>query len=104
KIALVNGDARMCVEMLGGPDVAFSQTDRFTAAPEPSSMNRNEPNQWHGTFATKAPSTTAEFVTVMRVGSDCKAPDAKLTRSGDALTVQAEGKSVTLHGASVALL
>ena len=104
KVAIVNGDAKMCVEMLGGPDVAFSQTDRFTAAPEPSSMNKSEPNQWHGVFATKAPSASAEFVALMRVGSDCKAPDARLTRSGDALTVQAEGKTVTLHGTSVALL
>jgi hypothetical protein len=38
----------MCVEMVSGPEVRFSQTDQFTARPSDGA------NQWHGTFATTA--------------------------------------------------
>ncbi len=99
RVAIVNGDARMCVEMLGGPDVSFDQNDRFTAPPQSSSMNSKEPNQWHGAFATRAPSTSAEFVALMRVGSDCtNASPATLSVSGEAVTVQVDGKTISLRG------
>jgi hypothetical protein len=47
--------------------VSFDQDSDFTSAPSGSNM----PNQWHGRFVTTAKSTTAEFVTVMRIGSNC---------------------------------
>ena len=73
KVAVTKGNATMCVEMLEGPDVAFSQTDQFTVPPGRSSMSKSHPNQWHGVFATREKSPTAEFVTRMTLGSDCSA-------------------------------
>jgi hypothetical protein len=67
KIALANGDAVMCVEMLASPGVTFQQDSNFASAPSGSNM----PNQWHGRFVSTQKSTTAEFVTVMRIGNDC---------------------------------
>jgi hypothetical protein len=61
----------MCVEMLEGPEVAFSQTDQFTVPPGRSSMSKSHPNQWHGVFATKEKSQAAEFVTRLTLGSNC---------------------------------
>ncbi|MBC8021998.1 MAG: hypothetical protein H7Y14_02690 [Burkholderiales bacterium] len=46
RVALRNGPAQMCVEMVAGPEVQFAQTDQFTARPSSGA------NQWHGTFAT----------------------------------------------------
>jgi hypothetical protein len=95
KVALVNGDARMCVEMLSSPDVGFTQTDRFTAPPEPSSMQKAEPAQWHGTFAARSASRTAEFVVLMRVGSDCTdSVAASATVNGDSISVQVDGRTI----------
>lgn len=68
-IELRNGEARMCVEMILSPEVAFTQTDRFTAPPAPGG---NRPSQWHGTFATVAKSPRAEFVALMRIGAGCR--------------------------------
>ena len=67
RIVLTNGDAQMCVEMLASPGVAFTQSNLFASAPSGANM----PNQWHGTFASTAKSVSAEFVAVMRIGSDC---------------------------------
>jgi hypothetical protein len=61
-------------------------------------MNKSEPNQWHGTFATTARSESAEFVALLRVGSDCgaKAGDATATRIPGGWEVKASGKTVDL--------
>ena len=105
KVAIVNGDSRMCVEMLSSPDVVFDQDDRFTAAPRPSSMNeKGEPNQWHGVFRAKAASANAEFVALMRVGSDCSnASSATFTGSGNNEAVHVDGRTITLHDRSADL-
>ena len=92
RIALRDGPAQMCVEMAAGPDVAFTQTDRFTAPPSGS----REPSEWHGTFATTARSPQAEFLTVMRVGSDCGAGAAEAARAGDGWRVSVDGRIVEL--------
>jgi uncharacterized protein DUF4962/heparinase II/III-like protein len=94
RVRLANSPAKMCVEMVAGPEVAFDQTDRFSVPPQ----GKNMPNQWHGTFATTAKSTSAEFVTVMRIGSDCKEskPLADVAHAGDAWAVKVDGKTVTL--------
>ena len=101
-VHLRNADAQMCVEMLASPGAAFSQTDQFTAPPAPSSMNKAEPNQWHGAFATTAKSKDAEFVAVMRVGSDCsKASGASAERTAAGWEVKVDGKTVSLAGDTV---
>ena len=101
-VLLRNGDARMCVEMLASPAATFSQTDQFTAPPAPSTMNANEPNQWHGAFATAAKSKEAEFVAVMRVGADCsKGTGASAARNAAGWEVKVDGRTVSLAGDNV---
>jgi hypothetical protein len=101
RVALRNGPAQMCVEMVAGPEVQFTQTDQFTARPSAGA------NQWHGTFATTAKSNTVEFVAVMRVGSDCTTrPRAGATptaakRSGDAMEVAIDGRVVRFAAENV---
>ena len=81
KIAIVRGKAAMCIEMISGPEVEFTQTDRFAVPPGPSSMSERQPDQWHGVFATTKKSETAEFVTMMRIGSDCTdSPPAEVSQ------------------------
>ncbi len=103
-VRLENGDARMCVEMLASPPASFSQTDQFTAPPAPSSMNAREPDQWHGAFATTSKSKDAEFVALMRVGSDCAKPSAASAERADGgWRVKVDGKTIDLAGDNVSV-
>jgi hypothetical protein len=91
QVAIRNGPAQMCVEMVSGPPAQFTQSDQFTARPSSGA------NQWHGTFATMAKSNAAEFVVVMRIGSDCGAARggtarAVAKRAGDAMEVEVDGR------------
>ena len=99
QVAIRNGPAQMCVEMVSGPEVGFTQTDQFTARPS------SGVNQWHGTFVTKAKSNAAEFVVVMRVGSDCGAKPrgaaAAAKRAGEATEVTVDGRVVRFEGETV---
>jgi hypothetical protein len=96
-VTLRNGDARMCVQMLSGPEARFAQTDRFDAAPSGKEM----PNQWHGRFTAAQPSNAAEFLVLMRVGSECRGPSATATRAGKGWRVQVDGASIALSGDDV---
>jgi len=103
-VQLENGEARMCVEMLASPAAAFSQTDQFTAPPAPSTMNKSEPNQWHGAFATRERSKDAEFVALMRIGADCaSASGASAQRVATGWEVKVDGKTVSLAGDTVSV-
>ena len=85
KVLLANGDAQMCVEMLASPGVTFGQSNQFTSAPSGSNM----PNQWHGTFTSAAKTQAAEFVALMRIGSDCA---TLAVTSGASAAVPGSGK------------
>jgi hypothetical protein len=93
KVTLRNGPAQMCVELVSGPEVVFTQTDQFTARPSSGA------NQWHGTFASTVKSPAAEFIAVMRVGADC--PAATTKRVGDASEVAVGGKTVSFSSGAV---
>jgi hypothetical protein len=86
KVTIRNSPAQMCVELVSGPEVVFTQTDQFTARPSTGA------NQWHGTFASTVKSPAAEFIAVMRVGADCPAATAK--RAGDAAEVSVNGRTL----------
>jgi hypothetical protein len=100
KVAIVRGGASMCIEMLASPDVEFTQTDRFTVPPGRSSMSDRHPDQWHGVFATTRKSETAEFVALMRIGSDCSGREEGdiARRAGGGWEVAVDGKTVRLAG------
>jgi hypothetical protein len=95
RVTIRNGPASMCVALVSGPKVQFSQTDQFTARPSSGA------NQWHGTFATTAKSASAEFIAVMRVGADCPAAEAK--RAGDADEVVVNGHTLRFSPGAVSL-
>lgn len=97
-IVLKNGPAEMCVEMLAGPAVSFRETDRFTAPP----AGRNMPNQWHGTFAATSRSPAADFVVLMRLGSDCsQAAPASAERTREGWEVRVGGRRIGLAAGRV---
>lgn len=101
KVHIRNAPAQMCVEMVAGPEVGFDQNDRFTVPPQGKGM----PNQWHGAFTAIAKSPAAEFVAVMRLGSDCKEtkPTAEAERAAGGWTVKVDGKTVTIAGENVSV-
>jgi hypothetical protein len=106
KVALAEGKAHMCVEMLASPAVTFDQNDRFTTPPQRGSMNDKVPNQWHGAFATTARTNDAEFVALMRIGSECPvaaAPTAIAKRISGGWQVAVDGKTVNLLADSVSV-
>ena len=105
KIEIDGESTEMCIEMLASPDVEFGQTDQFTTPPNRrSDMARNAANQWHGTFATRAKSQDAEFITLMRIGTPCaktSQPTAVAVRDGKGWKVSLDGKTVELAGDNV---
>jgi hypothetical protein len=101
KVSITSGKAQMCVEMLAGPEVTFAQTSKFTVAPGASTMNPKTPDQWHGTFATTGKSDNAEFVALMRIGSDCPTttlPTASAKKTAQGWEVAVDGKTVKVSG------
>ena len=101
KISITSGRAQMCVEMVSSPEVAFTQTDQFAVPPGRSSTDAKQPNQWHGAFATLQKTQGAEFIAVMRIGTDCSevataAPAARRVAGGWEVAI--DGKTVKLPG------
>jgi hypothetical protein len=88
----------MCVDLPFAPEVAFTQTDQYTAPPAGKWQK-----EWHGTFTSTGKSPNADFVAVMRVGSDCgKATSApSVTPAGNGVTVSVDGKTLTFAGDAV---
>lgn len=106
KISIGNGKAHMCVEMLASPAVAFIQHDKFTTPPVRSSMSEKTPNQWHGAFAMTSKGADAEFVALLRIGSECPvtaAPTAVAKRIAGGWQVAVDGKTVNLVGDTVSV-
>ncbi len=102
RVAIAAGAAKLCVDMLAAPAFDFRQTDAFIAAPN----GRDHPKQWHGVFAAKLPSTNAEFVALMRVGSDCRGQDVGASAWREAngrWSVRVDGHTVSLNGDDVAV-
>ena len=95
RVAIANGDAAMCVELLAGPPAEFEQTDQFPVPPS----DRKARSEWHGTFTAKEKSLRAEFITVMRVGTDCgKASGASATREGGGWRVAIGDRTIAFEG------
>lgn len=56
---------RLCVEVLRGPDMEFSQTDEFTHAP-----SGVYPKQWHGGFKSTEKSKNFQMLTMLSVNCE----------------------------------
>jgi len=71
-IEIENGGERLCVQMLAGAPVRFSQTSDWREGAAP---RKGEP-QWHGRFATE-PLRRAQLLALLDVG--CRGPQASVT-------------------------
>lgn len=85
---------RLCVEVLNGPGVGFSQTDQFTFAP-----SGTYPKQWHGTFRSVAPSKDFRMLTLLSVG--CEHPAVAVTDKPGTLEVAVGGQHFAFSSAAV---
>jgi len=63
QISIENNGQRLCVDMLAGPTMRFTQTNLFTATPI-----GNVPPQWHGNFYSVDLLGAAEFIALLNVG------------------------------------
>jgi hypothetical protein len=63
KISIHNDLQSLCVDMLAGPTMRFTQTDLFTTEP-----SGNSPRQWHGNFHSVDLLGAAEFIALLNVG------------------------------------
>jgi hypothetical protein len=95
-VRIDHGGQSLCVDMLAGPEMGFTQTDQWSAEPLAGAR------QWHGTFASAAPLAAAEFIALLRVGC---APVAALAAKQDGTwIVNLDATRVTIDAsASIAL-
>jgi chitodextrinase len=97
QISIENNGQRLCVNMLAGPTMRFTQSDLFTAAPIGTL-----PLQWHGNFYSVDLLGAAEFIALLNVG--CTETTASASNTGGVWTVLVGSKIVTISdiGISVA--
>src|SRR5712692_1569345 len=89
QISIENNGQRLCVDMLAGPTMRFTQTDLFTAAP-----SGNLPRQWHGKFYSVDLLGAAEFVTLLNVG--CMPTTASASQTGGVWIVPVGDKVISI--------
>ena len=93
-IEILNEGVRLCIRMLSKPDVAFSQTEKFTINPSVI-----KPNQWHGTFSSITKLNAVMFVALLEVG--CRNTPWTVTGTGSSRNVTILGNTFTFDGESV---
>ena len=89
-IRIDNGGQSLCVDMLAGPEMGFTQTDQWSAEPLAGAR------QWHGAFASAAPLAAAEFIALLRVG--CAPVAASAARQDGVWIVTLDTTTVTIDG------
>jgi hypothetical protein len=94
KISIANNDQSLCVSMLAGPPMRFTQTDQFTVDPRNGGAR-----QWHGTFYSFDQSYSAEVIALLDVG--CSPTSASASQTDGVWTVQLNDKTVTIAGSSI---
>ena len=94
QIAIQNGDQSLCVDMLAGPPMQFTQTDQFTADPSGTWTP-----QWHGAFASASPLGATEFIALLRVG--CTATTASATKTNGVWTVVVDNNTVRISDTGI---
>jgi hypothetical protein len=89
KISIQNDRQSLCVDMLAGPTMQFTQTDLFTADPIDGT-----PRQWHGRFQSVPQLGSAEFIALLNVGCT---PTTASARKVDGLWIVPMGeKTITI--------
>jgi len=97
QISIQNNGQTMCVTMLAGPAMAFTQTNQFTANPTNSGWSP----QWHGTFASTAKTTSTEFVALLNVG--CSTVNASASKTNGVWSVAIGSNLITINAGVVAV-
>ncbi|MHB1084263.1 MAG: heparinase II/III domain-containing protein [Thiobacillus sp.] len=85
---------RLCVEVLRGPDMDFSQTDQFGFEP-----SGDYPKQWHGVFKSAAKSKTFQMLTLLSV--NCERPPVEVTDDSAGLGVALAGHRFVFSNSNV---
>jgi hypothetical protein len=85
---------RLCVEVLRGPDMEFSQTDQFDFEP-----GGDYPKQWHGVFKSTANSKTFQMLTMLSV--NCERQPVEVTDYPGGLGVALAGHRFVFSDSNV---
>lgn len=91
---LQNGGQSLCVTMLAGPTVRFTQTNRFTANPTGSRAA-----QWHGRFYSTTRLPNAEFIALLNVG--CTSVKASATKASGTWTVLVGAQTLAIGASGI---
>jgi hypothetical protein len=94
KISITNSGQSLCIDMLAGPAMRFTQTNAWTSAPQNGGAA-----QWHGKFTSTQKLGATEFIALMRVG--CAATTASATKANGVWTVPVAGNTVTIGDAGI---
>lgn len=89
-----NEGVRLCVEVLSGGEMEFSQTDRFASPP-----SGDFPRQWHGAFRSKTKSASFQMLTMLSV--NCEKTSTKVEEFHDHLEVGVAGQHFAFTNAKV---
>src|SRR5438105_230983 len=95
QISIENYGQRLCVAMLAGPTMHFTQTNLFTADPVGSVP------QSHGNLYSVNLLGAAEFIALLNVG--CTAITASASNTGGVWTVPVGNRIVTVSGAGISV-
>jgi hypothetical protein len=88
---------KLCVNMLAGPTMRFSQTNQFTSAP-----TGTRAAQWHGRFASTTRLPNTEFIALLNVG--CTALTSSATKTSGIWTVKlGDSTVVTIDNGGIAV-
>lgn len=96
KISIANGGQSLCIDMLAGPAMRFTQNNAWTSAP-----SNGGAAQWHGKFTSTQMLGATEFIALMRVG--CAATTASATKKNGVWTVPVGGNTVTISGSGISV-
>jgi hypothetical protein len=96
QVSLEKNGQSLCVDMLAGPSMQFTQTNLFWADP-----GGTWTPQWHGTFYSVTALGFAEFIALLNVG--CTAATASAAKSNDVWTVQVGSKTVTISDSGISV-
>lgn len=96
KISIANGGQSLCIDMLAGPAMRFTQNNAWTSAP-----SNGGAAQWHGKFYSTQTLGSTEFIALMRVG--CAATTASATKTNGVWTVPVGSKTVTISGSGISV-
>lgn len=96
RISIAYNGQSLCVDLLAGPGMRFSQTNQFTVNPSGTWFP-----EWHGAFVTTQPSAAAEIIALLRVG--CPVTAASAAYSDGAWTVRVGAKTVTIADSGISV-